>query len=118
MKTDNSSTIIYAPAELQPARPGPAINRLAKARSLHMGMPRSIDGLSLLQTISVFKRLSLLQLAVLAADLGSQMFGRGQTIFHQGDRADTLYLLARGQVRIYQPHMWGHELSMAIFRAG
>jgi CRP/FNR family transcriptional regulator, cyclic AMP receptor protein len=86
--------------------------------ALHAAILRSIDKIWLLRTVSIFRQLTLAQLTALAASLGAEVFGRGQTIFQQGDRGDALYLIARGQVRIYHPSTTGHELSVAIFREG
>src|SRR5689334_8813760 len=79
---------------------------------------RSIDTHRLLRTVAAFGPLSNEQLTTLAARLRVQAFGRGQTIFQQGDRGDTLYLIARGQVRIYHPSATGLELTVVIYRAG
>jgi CRP/FNR family transcriptional regulator len=68
--------------------------------------------------VPIFNRLTPAQLAVLVGNLSIQSFARGQTIFHQGDYGDTLYLIARGQVRIYHPNAAGRELSVALYRAG
>src|SRR5438046_202510 len=78
----------------------------------------AIDKLSALRAVSVFGRLNPAQLALLASRLEVQSFGRRQTIFHQGDPGETLYVVACGQVRIYHPSAAGRELSVAIFRAG
>jgi CRP/FNR family transcriptional regulator, cyclic AMP receptor protein len=91
--------------------------RLADA-PLHTALPRSIDRLSLLRAVPLFSQLSDTHLVTLASCLGVIAFGRGQTIFQQSDRGDTLYLVARGQVRVYHPSAAGRELSVAIFRAG
>jgi CRP/FNR family transcriptional regulator, cyclic AMP receptor protein len=85
---------------------------------LHTALLRSIDRLSLLRAVPLFSRLSDMHLVTLASSLGVIAFGRGQTIFQQGDCGDTLYLVARGQVRVYHPSAAGRELSVAIFRAG
>lgn len=85
---------------------------------LHTAMLRSLDRVGLLRSVPIFGRLTAVQLAVLAANLGIQVFSRGQTIFQQGDRGDSFYLIARGQVRVYHPSAIGRELSVAIFRDG
>jgi CRP-like cAMP-binding protein len=103
---------------MEPAGPEAAPDQPLADAPLHAAMLRSIDRLSLLRIVSIFDRLSSTQLAVLAASLRLQVFGRGQTIFQQGDQGDTLYLIARGQVRIYHPSATGREISVAIFRAG
>jgi CRP-like cAMP-binding protein len=95
-----------------------AHDRQLAHRPLHAAMLRAIDKLSLLQIVSIFDQLTPTELTFLAEHLGAQAFGRGQTIFHQGDRGDTLYLIARGQIRIYHPSATGRELSVVIFRAG
>jgi CRP/FNR family transcriptional regulator, cyclic AMP receptor protein len=85
---------------------------------VHAAIPGSINNIWLLRTLSVFGQLTPAQLAALATGLNVQAFWRGQTIFQQGDCGDTLYLIARSEVRIYHPSATGHELSVAIFRVG
>jgi CRP/FNR family transcriptional regulator, cyclic AMP receptor protein len=76
------------------------------------------DKLALLRTIAIFDHLSAAQAALLAAELHVCSFSRRETIFRQGDPGNMLYLIARGQVRIYHPGARGCELSVAILRAG
>jgi len=76
------------------------------------------DKLALLRTIAIFDQLSAAQGALLAAELHVCSFSRRETIFQQGDPGNMLYLIARGQVRIYHPSARGCELSVAILRAG
>ena len=76
------------------------------------------DKLTLLRTIAIFDQLSAAQGALLAAELHVCSFSRRETIFQQGDPGNMLYLIARGQVRIYHPSARGCELSVAILRAG
>src|SRR5262245_10124613 len=85
---------------------------------LHSAILRSIDKIGLLRAVSIFARLSDAELAALAAGLGAHAFARGQTIFQQGDPGDTLYLVVRGQVRVYHASAAGRELTVALFRAG
>ena len=84
----------------------------------HPSRRHAIDTVSLLRTVSIFSHLTTAQLTLLAASLGTQCFAREQTIFHQGDCGDTLYLIACGQVRIYCPSTAGRELALAIYRSG
>jgi CRP/FNR family transcriptional regulator, cyclic AMP receptor protein len=118
MDNEHGQTCPYALGE--PDVAGPSLTPYPQPASAdaHVAIPRSIDKIWLLQRVSIFSQLTLAQLTGLAASLGTQVFGRGQTIFQQGDRGNALYLIARGQVRIYHPSATGHELSVAIFCTG
>lgn len=72
----------------------------------------------LLRNVSIFSRLTDGQLRLLGASLGARAYGRGETIFHQGSDGDVLYLIVRGQVRIFTVSQLGQELSVKIFRDG
>jgi CRP/FNR family transcriptional regulator len=45
-------------------------------------------------------------------------FGKGQTIFSEGDEADALWVLLKGQVKIFKMSPDGREQVMRIVRAG
>jgi CRP/FNR family cyclic AMP-dependent transcriptional regulator len=77
-----------------------------------------MENLELLRNVPIFSRLSTEQLRLLGASLGTRAFARGETIFHQGSDGDVLYLIVRGQVRIYTVSQLGQELSVKIFRDG
>jgi CRP-like cAMP-binding protein len=77
-----------------------------------------MNNLGLLRGVPMFARLSDDHLRLLAASLGSQAFERGATIFHQGSIGNTLYLIVRGQVRIYTNSQLGQEISVTLFRDG
>src|SRR5262245_24707333 len=72
----------------------------------------------LLQRVPWFVGLRESHYAHLAANLGTQSFQRGETIFHQGDLGNSLYIITKGQVRIYTVAENGQELSVRIFREG
>ncbi|HMQ32992.1 MAG TPA: Crp/Fnr family transcriptional regulator [Chloroflexaceae bacterium] len=77
-----------------------------------------MENQELLRNVPIFSRLSADQLGLLGASLGRRAFGRGETIFHQGSDGDVLYMIVRGQVRIYTVSQLGQELSVKIFRDG
>jgi CRP-like cAMP-binding protein len=77
-----------------------------------------MNNLELLRGVPMFARLGDDHLRLLSASLGSQAFERGATIFHQGSVGNTLYLIVRGQVRIYTSSMLGQEISVTLFRDG
>lgn len=118
MRADTNQTCSFVATRPRLSGCGTAAEEHPEGAPLHTAVLRSVDRTGLLRTVSVFGQLSAAQLAVLAASLGVQVFGRGQTIFQQGDRGDALYLIARGQVRVYHPSAAGRELSVAIFRPG
>lgn len=74
--------------------------------------------LELLRAIPAFEKLSDQELRHLAANLGTQHVSRGAMIFHQGTPGTTLYIIVRGQVRIFTINEQGRELSVSIFREG
>ena len=71
-----------------------------------------------LRTIPCFSTLEVAHLRVLATNLGTQTFERGETLFHQGSQGSVLYVILVGQVRIFTVSEAGHELSVTIFRTG
>jgi CRP-like cAMP-binding protein len=70
----------------------------------------------LLQRVPTFARLTNDQLGLLARSVGTQTFERGEAIFHQGSMGSTLYIIVRGQVRIFTTSETGQELTVTLFR--
>jgi CRP-like cAMP-binding protein len=70
----------------------------------------------LLQHVPIFALLTDDQLTLLANSLGVQTFEPGEIIFQQGSIGSTLYIIVKGQVRIYTVSETGQELSVMIFR--
>jgi CRP/FNR family cyclic AMP-dependent transcriptional regulator len=77
-----------------------------------------MGNLDLLRGVSIFARLTDEHLSILDASLDQARFERAETIFHQGDEGDLLYLILAGQVRVYTVSQLGQELSVKIFCAG
>ncbi|NNJ13445.1 Crp/Fnr family transcriptional regulator [Chloroflexales bacterium ZM16-3] len=77
-----------------------------------------MNNLELLRGVPMFAGLEDEHMRLLSASLGSQAFERGAMIFHQGSVGNTLYLIVRGQVRIYTNSQLGQEISVMLFRDG
>lgn len=77
-----------------------------------------MGNIELLRGVPLFAGLAPDHLHLLGASLSSRSFARGETIFHQGDEGELLYLIVRGQVRIYTVSLLGQELSVKVFRDG
>jgi CRP/FNR family transcriptional regulator, cyclic AMP receptor protein len=75
-----------------------------------------VNKLELLQRVPTFARLTNDELALLARSVGTQIFERDEAIFHQGSIGSTLYIIVRGQVRIFTTSEAGQELTVTIFR--
>lgn len=88
------------------------------ASPLQTRLRRSINIHHLLYTVPAFRSLNDAQRTALADRMGVQAFGHGETIFHEGDRGDMLYLIARGQVRFYHSSATGQEFTVALCRTG
>lgn len=91
---------------------------MTETQPLQTRLRRTLDIPRLLRTVAAFEPLNDAQRTALAARMGVQAFVAGQTIFYEGDVGDALYLIARGQVRIYHPSATGHEVTVAIHRPG
>jgi CRP/FNR family transcriptional regulator, cyclic AMP receptor protein len=77
-----------------------------------------VHNIELLRGVTIFARLAPDHLQLLGASLSTRSFARGTTIFHQGSDGDLLYLIVRGQVRIFTNSQLGQELSVKLFRDG
>lgn len=77
-----------------------------------------MDNVELLRGVTLFARLTPTHLRLLGSSLSRRSYARGETIFHQGSDGDLLYLIVRGQVRIFTVSQLGQELSVKVFRDG
>ncbi len=75
-------------------------------------LSRRID---FLKSVPLFAGLRDQDLAALVHDLRLREYGRGETIFHQGDHGRELYIVVRGKVRIFKTSPSGNETSINIF---
>jgi CRP-like cAMP-binding protein len=77
-----------------------------------------MDKLEILHNAPAFAGLDRNQLKLLATNVGSQSFERGEMLFHQGSIGSVLYIVVSGQVRIYTISESGQELTLAICKEG
>lgn len=67
-----------------------------------------------IKQVPLFAELTGAELESLAKDLMPRHFRQGETIFHQGDPGQMLYLIQSGQVRIYVMGDEGQEMSVVL----
>ena len=72
----------------------------------------------LVRRAPLFAGLSDSELARVSRDLHRRHYGGGETIFHQGDAGDAIYLIVSGRVRIYVPTEEGQEVSVIFYGPG
>jgi CRP/FNR family transcriptional regulator len=77
-----------------------------------------MDEMALLKQIPLFADMPNAQLRPLAGTMMRRTYHRGQTILHQGDPGDSLFVVVSGRVRIYTLSQEGHELSVWICDEG
>lgn len=70
-----------------------------------------------LGSVSLFADLRRKDLETLANDFRLREYGKGETIFHQGDDSRELYVVVRGKVRVFRTSPSGNETSVCIFAA-
>ena len=71
-----------------------------------------------LKTTPLFAGIPPDELSILAKDFVPIRFRQGQTIFHQGDAGELLYLIQSGRVRIFVHGADGQETSVIIYGPG
>ena len=94
-----------APAHPPAHPPGPS-------RSLRRDIPGTIEtdfAIGALRRCALFGRVDDGSLAMCAATLRVRRFRRGDTIFHQGDPGDSLFIIESGSVKIVLPSPEGEE---------
>ncbi len=74
--------------------------------------------LALLRKVEIFKPLKEEELALLAGDLGLQMFGRDEKICRQGEQGTTFYIVKSGTVRVTAQGDGGVEAEVARLGPG
>lgn len=71
-----------------------------------------------LKKSTMFARLADADLIQLESSMTRRRYAPGQVIFHMGDEGGSLYLLARGRVKVAIPSPQGEEVILAILSAG
>jgi CRP-like cAMP-binding protein len=74
--------------------------------------------ITFLRQVPLFAELPEANMATLVGDFRLREYGRGETIFHQGDRGRELYVVMQGKVRIFKISPAGEETSINIFSVG
>lgn len=77
-----------------------------------------MDEMALMKRIPLFADMPREQLQSLVGALNRRFYHKGQTILHQGDTGDSLFVIVSGRVRIYILSPEGHELSFWIYDEG
>ncbi len=81
-------------------------------------MPDGQDGIWNLRGLRLFKGLTARELRELALLLETRQYRRGEFIFHMGEKADRLYFLDRGTVKISLISLDGEERILDVFKPG
>ncbi len=76
-----------------------------------------MDPSGILLKTSIFGDLSVPDVDELRADLSLRTFGRGQSVWFEGDRADALVVLAQGQLKAHRVSLDGRELIVQLLTA-
>ncbi len=71
-----------------------------------------------MKTIPLFSGLSTDHLAEIASIAATLSFDRGQMIFHEGDKADGLYMVVNGTIKVFKLSMDGKEQILHIYGPG
>ncbi len=73
---------------------------------------------AVLRQVALFRALDDEQLRHIAALLKERRYRRDETIFHQGDPGNCLYIIGAGRVRIYLVSQDGREITLRIYGRG
>jgi uncharacterized membrane protein len=71
-----------------------------------------MERVGLLASLSLFESFSREDLQALAVHLTERRFKAGETIFHQGDAGQAMYIVAEGQLNIYLPGEASRRISL------
>ena len=69
---------------------------------------------SVLRKTQLFARLSEGEMRTLCACVGKRHFGRGETLFSEGDQCHGLFVVATGRIRIFKLSVSGREQVLAV----
>jgi CRP/FNR family transcriptional regulator len=67
---------------------------------------------------ALFEGLSKEEIETVARLMHKKKFGKGETIFFEGDEADGFYLLSSGQIKVFKMNPMGKEHILHIFGPG
>ncbi len=72
------------------------------------------DKAELLARIPLFSALGPSEMHALAQVTGEKRYGPGETLFHEGDACLGMFIIGRGQVKIYKTSPGGREMTIAV----
>lgn len=90
----------------------------ASPRAKREGAARAAENLELLRRVDFLASLSDADLALLAEDLTSEIYAKGERVFVQGSRGDTLCILSGGKVGVLARDEDGEEVEVAELKRG
>ena len=85
---------------------------IGKKETLHM------NSAEVLSQIPIFASLGDEDRRSLAEHIGRQSLRKGSTLFRRGEAGNALYIIIRGQVRIFASTRQGNEITLALLGAG
>ena len=68
--------------------------------------------------VPIFNHLESQQMDEIMSTVQSAFFKRGEIIYHDGDRSDSLYIVNKGKIRIYRLSETGKEQLVRILNVG
>lgn len=83
-----------------------------------MAVLSTVDRTELLLRTPLFRDLSEHDVAELSPNLRERSFGRGQTVWVEGDPDDAVYIVAEGQFKSYRVSSDGREVILALHFGG
>ena len=72
----------------------------------------------IIESTNLFKGLPANQIDIICQMTSERTYGRGETIFFEGDAANGFYIVSGGQVKVYKMNPMGKEHILHIFGAG
>lgn len=72
----------------------------------------------IIKTTSLFEGLTTAEIEAVAKLIFEKKFGKGETIFFEGDEADGFYLISSGQIKVFKMNPMGKEHILHIFGPG
>ena len=72
----------------------------------------------IIKSTSLFEGLSEEEIEVVSRLIFEKKFGKGETIFFEGDEADGFYIVSSGQIKVFKMNPMGKEHILHIFGPG
>jgi len=79
---------------------------------------KSSDEISVLKKLPIFKGLSDSELLFIAPILKTVTFKSGESVIHEGDKGDTLFIIKNGSVDVFKTTAAGKEVDLGVLPAG